>query len=194
MSRDTILKSISANRPDNISLPKTIDNWDNEFKDLTIKFIELAKSAGSEIVEMDSMGSVKDWINQQKSSGEDVLDLTQMARKQAEQMLNENEFNSSDIIVLRGQFGVAENGAVWINEQDMQIRKFPFIANHLVLLLDKKNFLADMHQAYDQIDLNKTDFGVFIAGPSKTADIEQSLVIGAHGSIKHTILIIDRYQ
>ncbi len=190
MSRDTILKSIAANKPVNINLPKPIFNGDNELEDLTLKFVELAKSAGSEIVEMDSMGNVKDWINQQKSIGEDVLVLTQIAQNQAEQMLPENEFNNSNIVVLRGQFGVAENGAIWINEQHMQIRKLPFVANHLVLLLDKKDILVDMHHAYDQIDLNATGFGVFIAGPSKTADIEQSLVIGAHGPIKHTILII----
>ncbi len=190
MSRDTILKSIAANKPVNINLPKPIFNGDNELEDLTLKFVELAKSAGSEIVEMDSMGNVKDWINQQKSIGEDVLVLTQIAQNQAEQMLPENEFNNSNIVVLRGQFGVAENGAIWINEQHMQIRKLPFVANHLVLLLDKKDILVDMHHAYDQIDLNATSFGVFIAGPSKTADIEQSLVIGAHGPIKHTILII----
>jgi L-lactate dehydrogenase complex protein LldG len=71
----------------------------------------------------------------------------------------------------------------------MQIRNLPFVAAHQVLVLEKASILPDMHQAYRQVDLDRSGFGVFIAGPSKTADIEQSLVIGAHGPVEHTILL-----
>jgi len=194
MSRNRILKIIAANKPGKIDLPNRMGKSDNEYVELTGKFIDLAKSAGSEIVEIDSTEKVNEWINRQKSNGKAIFYLTQKSDEHTEQSLLARDFSNSDIVVLNGQLGVAENGAVWIDEKYMRIRKLPFITSHLVLVLDKKNILADMHQAYDQIDLSKPGFGVFIAGPSKTADIEQSLVIGAHGPISHTILLLTQNQ
>jgi L-lactate dehydrogenase complex protein LldG len=42
------------------------------------------------------------------------------------------------------------------------------------------DIVPTMHEAYRQINIAEEGWGAFIAGPSKTADIEQSLVIGAH--------------
>jgi L-lactate dehydrogenase complex protein LldG len=86
-----------------------------------------------------------------------------------------------DLAILRARLGVAENGAMWLSEREMKFRVLPFITQHLVLLLDPDSIVATMHDAYRRIDIGETGFGLFVAGPSKTADIEQSLVIGAHG-------------
>lgn len=87
-----------------------------------------------------------------------------------------------DLAVLKGEFGVAENSAVWVPEPNMLHRALPFITQHLVLVISKNDLVLTMHEAYQRIDRQSLSYGVFIAGPSKTADIEQSLVIGAHGA------------
>ena len=94
-----------------------------------------------------------------------------------------------DVSIIEAQFGVAENGAVWVTEQDLKIRVLPFICEHLVSVVNAKDIVPTMHEAYERIGLADYRFGVFIAGPSKTADIEQSLVLGAHGPKSITVLV-----
>jgi L-lactate dehydrogenase complex protein LldG len=99
-------------------------------------------------------------------------------------------FKDLDLAIIRGQFGVAENGAIWLEDLDLELRALPFITEHLAIVLDRKLLVGNMHQAYSKIGLNASGFGLFIAGPSKTADIEQSLVIGAHGA-KSLLLVLE---
>lgn len=100
-----------------------------------------------------------------------------------------HELADLDLAIIRGQFGVAENGAIWLEDIDLGLRAVPFIAEHLAILLDRNQLVGNMHQAYEKVGMAESGFGLFIAGPSKTADIEQSLVIGAHGA-KSLLLIL----
>lgn len=86
-----------------------------------------------------------------------------------------------EIAILQGSFGVAENGAVWLTETNMLDRALPFICENLMLVIKQSSIISTMHDAYNRIADASYGYGSFIAGPSKTADIEQSLVLGAHG-------------
>ena len=97
-----------------------------------------------------------------------------------------------ELVILKASFGVAENGALWLSESDMMTRALPFITQHLVLLLDRNKIVSDMLDAYLEIDPSFS-YGVFIAGPSKTADIEQSLVIGAQGPRTLTVILLNSF-
>lgn len=102
---------------------------------------------------------------------------------------NATELEDLDIFVVQAAFGIAENGAVWIPESVLPIRVLPFICKHLVILVDKGQLVSTMHEAYQQLEDRQDGFGLFISGPSKTADIEQSLVIGAQGALSVHLLL-----
>ena len=99
------------------------------------------------------------------------------------------DLDGTDLAIVDGRIGVCENGAVWL-QQDVEQRAVYFISEALVILLDRKNLVNNMHEAYKRIDTGEYGYGVFISGPSKTADIEQALVMGAHGARSVTVILL----
>ena len=92
-----------------------------------------------------------------------------------------HELENLDFVVYPGKFAVAENGAVWLTDENLRHRVVYFITQFLVLLVRKESIVNNMHMVWPLTKPPQPGFGLFLSGPSKTADIEQSLVIGAHG-------------
>jgi L-lactate dehydrogenase complex protein LldG len=86
---------------------------------------------------------------------------------------------------------VAENGAVWLSDEVMGQRVIPYICQHLGVVVRAESIVPTLHEAYDIIGEGTYGFGGFIAGPSKTADIEQALVLGAHGPLSMAVFILE---
>lgn len=95
-----------------------------------------------------------------------------------------------DWTIARGEFAVAENGAIWIDGATMPHRVMIFIAQYLAIVVSRSQLVSNMHQAYTRIGQPSSPFGIFVSGPSKTADIEQSLVLGAHGCRKLQVFLL----
>ena len=120
---------------------------------------------------------------------EEDLNQVTCATFHPDEVEKSGDLDGTDLAIVDSKVGVCENGAVWI-QQDVEQRAVYFISEALVILLHRTDLVNNMHEAYKRIDTGKYGFGVFISGPSKTADIEQALVFGAHGAKDVTVLII----
>lgn len=99
------------------------------------------------------------------------------------------ELDGIDAAVVGGVLGVAENGAVWL-PQRARHKALYFAVESLVILLPRDAVVATMQDAVEDPRFDRDfGFGCFMSGPSKTADIEQALVIGAHGPMSVTVVL-----
>ncbi|HEY5311760.1 MAG TPA: LUD domain-containing protein [Pirellulales bacterium] len=114
--------------------------------------------------------------------GDSTFDLAAVA--------DPHELEDVDMAIAPGEFCVAENGAVWVTDRQVRQRAIYFIPQHLALVVPREQIVNNLHEAYQRLAFDSPGFGVFISGPSKTADIEQSLVIGAHGPRSLTVFLI----
>ena len=110
--------------------------------------------------------------------------------KPVEAISDPHDLNDVDIGVVRSRIGVAEAGAVWLTEADLVVNALGVLSQHLVVLLDPAAIVETMHDAYGQIDLTASSYGVFMAGPSATGDIEGVIIHGAQGARSMTVLLL----
>ncbi len=189
MSREKIISAIKANKPESFELPE-IPRFNNRDKNLLEMFCQNAELSGAALVPSSNQ-SIEEKINQLFPDASQIASTlgSYAGNVELDNIDHPSELKSIDVAVLRAELGVADNGAVWLSDQTLPKRILPFITQHLVVLLKKEDIVYSMHDAYAKIDPHDMGFGVFICGPSKTADIEQSVVIGAHGPISFTIIL-----
>ena len=164
-----------------------------QYEDTLQQFIDMTKSVGGHVIEAQEGEDLNDLVKkaypEAKVFATNLPEIT-IAEKNPDTVAEANELNGTDVGIVRGQVGVAENGCVWI-PQTMKEKAVLFISEYLVIFLEKKNVVNNMHEAYAKIEMDpKYNFGTFISGPSKTADIEQALVMGAQAARGVTVVLI----
>ena len=193
-SREKILQTVSLNKPTFIDAPSIeIDRPVIQPEQYVQQFIKTLESIGGKAKLVQGIGSIREDLFQSRDQGAYIVN-TVAALGEVNAEINETmKANSLEPVYktyIEGTLGVAENGAVWLYESQLKNRLLPFICQHLVICLDANKIVPTMHEAYAQIDVATEGYGVFLAGPSKTADIEQSLVIGAHGARSLLVYLI----
>lgn len=157
-------------------------------------FCRLVETLGGRIVPVREPAEIQHWVRTNYPDGQQVVATDPSFYVSSLPDWREGDgrqLQEVELAIVAAAFGVAENGALWLTEEALQVRVLPFIAQHLAVVLRAGDIVPTMHQAYDRIGAQDTGFGVFIAGPSKTADIEQSLVLGAHGAKSLTVFLME---
>ncbi len=185
-SREKILANIRRHSVAGPELPDQSGPW-IVYPDPRQQFIDVLHSVGGQVHVVGSEADLAAQITslgvyQEAKQRASTLSLGGDWNVDIAQLEDPHQLAAVDFAVLRGQFAVAENGAIWITDEGLRHRAIFFIVQHLAIVVPGDQIVHHMHEAYTRLTWERQGFGCFLCGPSKTADIEQSLVIGAHGS------------
>jgi L-lactate dehydrogenase complex protein LldG len=192
-SKEDILKKYRSNIREQFDMPDLNDIQAVTYPDPLLQFINMTKSVGGNAIEVEEWRDVNKLIRELFPDAVEIasnLPGITIATRNPDIVDDASDLNGTDVGIIRGEFGVAENGCVWIPQQ-MKEKAVCFISENLVILLPKSQIVNNMHEAYRRIKFNDYGYGTFISGPSKTADIAQVLVMGAQAARSATVLLID---
>ncbi len=193
-SKEDILSKYRKNIQQKYDMPSLDDIKAITYPDPLVQFITMTESVGGHVIEVKEGQNVNDIIKglfpDAKEIASNLPEIT-IATRDPDNVGRARDLNGTDVGIIRGKFGVAENACVWI-PQTMKEKAVCFISENLIILLPKSQIVNNMHEAYKRIEFDTTydGYGVFISGPSKTADIAQVLVMGAQAARSATILLM----
>ena len=190
MKKEELLNKLRPNVVRQFDMPsKPVDGI--VYSDVTNQFVEMSKTVGAKVLEVKSSDDLNSVIREAYPNAKIFASSINgiEADLNPDTIASAADLNGTDVGIIQGELGVAENGCVWI-PQTMKERAVCFISEELVILLDKDNIVSNMHEAYKRIQMPHYGYGVFISGPSKTADIEQALVMGAQAARGVTVILV----
>ena len=203
-NKDDILKKYRANVKEKFfdersgktgyDMPDLSDIKAITYPNPLVQFAKMSEMVGGQVIEVDAGRDInvliRELFPEAKEIASNLPEIT-IATRNPDTVGRARDLNGTDVGIIRGQFGVAENVCIWI-PQTMKEKAVCFISENLIILLPKSQIVNNMHEAYKRIEFDKTydGYGTFISGPSKTADIAQVLVMGAQAARSATILLL----
>ncbi len=191
MKKEILLDKLRRNTKEQYDMPDMqIDA--TIYEDTYQVFLDICDTVGAQVIENVSYKEIDKIIKSVYPNAKNITSHLPYVSStiNPDTVDDAKDLNGTDVGVVEGEIGVAENGCIWV-PQTMKERAVMFISENLVIVLRKSGIVNNMHEAYSRIRMTDYGYGCFISGPSKTADIEQALVMGAQAACNVTVVLIE---
>ena len=192
-NKEIILSNCRKGIRERFDMPALDDIQGVRYPDPLRQFISMTEAVGGQVAEPGKGEDINDLLLRLFPDAKQIashLPQIRIATRNPDTVEEARDLDGTDLGVIRGCFGVAENGCVWV-PQTRKERAVCFISENLVILLEKDEIVNNMHEAYQRLEFGGYGYGTFISGPSKTADIAQVLVMGAQAARSVTVVLTE---
>jgi L-lactate dehydrogenase complex protein LldG len=188
-SRDEILARVRKNQPAAQPLPP-VPSFDREIKEALAAFRAHLLAMGGKFVDAPAGGDLTAAIRGLFPDAKVFCSATPevAGNRPIDGVRAPAELHDVDVGIVRAAYGVVETGSVWLTDREFKVNALGFLSQHLVVLLDPARLVPTMHHAYRRRADFDAPYGLFMTGPSATADIEGVLIHGAQGIRSLTVI------
>jgi L-lactate dehydrogenase complex protein LldG len=192
-SRENILGALRRNQPAARPLPD-VPMFDADLPPALEKFKSSVTRMGGKVVELPHGSDLTAFIRARFPDAREICSATPevTGTRDLGAVRAPADLNDVDVGVVRARFGVAETGSVFLSETELGINAIGYLVQHLVVFLDPKEIVPNLHHAYQNSVFREVRYAVLMTGPSATADIEGILIHGAQGVRSLTVALVPR--
>ena len=191
MKKEELFDKLRRNTARQYDMPDQQKLQAIHYNNVVEQFAEMSRTVGGRVKRISRADDVNTVITELYPDAKvfaSALPYINIAQRNPDTVAEAGDLNGTDVAILEGEVGVAENGCIWV-PQTMKEKAVMFISEELVIIIDAASIVNNMHEGYRRIKVPELGYGCWISGPSKTADIEQALVMGAQAARGVTVLI-----
>jgi len=192
-ARDTILADIRKNQPSARTLPAVPHFHGDASLDLKEKFrTSLKQMAGETITERPV--DLAQFIAARFPTAKKICSVVPELKGNCTptDFPTETDAAAIDVSVLRAPLGVAETGSVLLSESELVVNAIGLLAHDVVVLLDPKDIVENIHDAYRHPYFRESGYCLLMSGPSGSGDISGVIVHPAQSSMTVTVIFARR--
>ena len=119
--------------------------------------------------------------------------LADLTREPDATDISSEEFARFQIGVTAADFLAARTGSIFLRTHTAGGRRLSALPPFHIVLAKSSQIVPSIDAVFPRLEKQEGEwsYGVFITGPSRTADIEKILVLGAHGPKRLAVILID---
>jgi L-lactate dehydrogenase complex protein LldG len=192
-ARESILQDIRTNQPATRTLPAVPKFHLDQPLDLPQLFVQSLKTMAGECVP-DCPADLDVFIRKRFPAAKRICSAVPEYKGTCTpvDLSRWSDACDIDVTVVRSPLGVAETGSVLLSEHELQVNSIGFLAHDIVILLDPRDIVENIHDAYAHPYFQETGYCLLMTGPSGSGDIGAVTVHPAQASMTLTAIFASR--